>query len=135
MDENASLASRRPVTGPGLLVIPTHLTTCNDAFWCIKKPRRQNRNRLLLNGDRRGENASLQRKTGSLRKQLTEAFSWCKGPVLTGLTQETDIKGRQINLRRLEGRKVHQLSIIKIIPWQNMPWNCSDLEKQAFKRS
>ena len=27
--------------------------------------------------------------TGSLRKQLTEAFSWCKGPVLTGLTQET----------------------------------------------
>jgi len=59
--------------------------------------------------------------TGPLRKPLTEAFSWCKGPVLTRLTQETNIKGKQINLRRLEGGKVHQLSILKIIPGQNMP--------------
>ena len=56
-------------------------------------------------------------KTGPLRKQLTEAFSWCKGPVLTRLTQETDIKGKQINLWR---RRWHPTPVL--LPGESQGW-------------
>ena len=100
--------------------IPTHLTTCNNVFRCIKKPRRQNRNRLLLNGDHRGENASLQRKNWSSEKAANRSFQLVQGSSSDKANTGNWHQGETNQLME-KAMAPHSSTLAWKIPWMEEP--------------